>query len=151
MYTSAGFWCSDNGHRDYTNIRPRHKTQSCVALRRWSPTECFKLLSSTHKHRFDLDSCGARGITDRCERWVPDVFQLQYIRFKCPCVLCAFNCMHVNVCTALFNRLLWENAWKGKQLRCVGQVVRETSNLYRLKNGKYFSIQSSPVSGKALI
>lgn len=119
----------DNGHRDYTNIRPRHKTQSNVALRGWSPTECFKLLSSTHEHRFGL-TVVARGVfqTGRCEWRVRDVVQWKYIKLKCPCVLCAFNCIHVNMCTALFNRLR-DKTWKGKQLRRVGQVVRERSTL----------------------
>jgi hypothetical protein len=126
----------------------RHKA---VSLWGWSPTECFKLLSSTLKHRFDLDSCGARGITDRCEWWVRVVFRLKYIELKCLCVLCALNCIHVNMCTAHFNRLLRDKIRKGKELRRVGQVVRGTSTLYRLKNCKYFAIQSSPLYGKALI
>jgi hypothetical protein len=73
----------------------------------------------------------ARGVfqTDRCEWRVRDVFQLKYIELKCPCVLCALNCTHVNMCTALFNRLLRDKSWEGKQLRSIGQVVRETSTL----------------------
>ena len=109
-YLSVGLWCPDNGKGDYTNIRPRHKTQSCVTLRGWSstpppqnvsnycrrPTRTSLTLTVVERREFQ---------TDIREWWTRDVFQLKLTGLKCTCVLCVFNYIHVNTCTVLFNRL----------------------------------------------